>query len=300
MAVGEARSSKGGRDAVRFTVTRSVLVPAHADVSVLELEGTFEASARRSVGRPRLVLTGGGGSVEIKPLDAEPTHAGPDPEPWRAAFPVPRTAAEAGDTTFALAIGRSVVLDLPRPVDGAPPAPPQEPPLDPHPRDEVEGQTWGSMVVDLSEARRELADTQNELDRAREEIERLRAEAEQARAAEPETPVAPPVTWLEEVEAAAAASTNGDGGHLLDDHEDDVEVPDVTPLTDRRTPPPATFEHEAVYDATLKRLQVERRQRVRRRRLWGRLLAVVVFIAAVAAIYIVATGQFGIDLLELV
>ncbi|MFA9270980.1 MAG: hypothetical protein ACEQSX_09520 [Baekduiaceae bacterium] len=42
MAVGEARSSKPGREAVRFEVARSVLVPAHEHVAVLELEGTID------------------------------------------------------------------------------------------------------------------------------------------------------------------------------------------------------------------------------------------------------------------
>lgn len=298
MAVGEAGSSTSGRNAVRFDVTRNVLVPAHADIAVLELEGRFQAPARRSVGRPRLVLTAGDTSVEIKPLEAEVAHAGPEPETWRAAFPLPRAAAEASDTAFALAIGRSLVLELPRPEDGDAPTTRAT-----NTQGEVEGQTWGSMVVDLSEARRELAESQTELAQAREEIERLQAEADHAAAATPE-PDRPPVTWLEEVEAEAAASTNGAGPHLLEDEDDhhadeDGEAPALEPLADRRLAPPATFEHEAVYDATLKRIQVERRQRIRRRRLWGRLLAVVVFLAAAAAIYIVLTGEIGLDILEL-
>lgn len=312
MAVGEARSSnprRGGRaETVRFDPSRSILVPAHADVAVLELEGRFHASAHRSVGKPRLVVSAGGESIEVKAVDAESTHAGPDPEPWSASFAIPRALADAEDAAFALAIGRSLVLDLPRPVAGPPPPPPSEPSLA-NPKDEVEGKTWGSMVVDLSEARRELAEVQNDLARAREENQRLQAEAEAALAerAAAESKERPPVTWLEEVEAEAATATNGAGPHDPADvadrgehpDDDDDGVPALPALADRRIAPPATFEHDAVYDATLKRMQVERRARLRRRRILGRLLALLVFLAAAAAIYIVATGQIGVDILEL-
>lgn len=300
MAVGEARSSKSGREAVRFEVARSVLVPAHQHVAVLELEGTFHASARRSVGRPRLVVTAGGESTEVKALDAQPAHAGPKPKVWSAAFPIPRAVADADDAAYALAIGRSLTLELPAPVHGALPAKPQ---------DEVEGQTWGSMVVDLSEARRELAEAQNDLARAQEEIARLRTEAETARAerdAATAEPARPRVTWLEEVEAEAAASTNGDGPHDDEDdpgdvpHDDeDTGEPPLPVLTGRRVSAPPTTEHEAVYEATLKRIQADRRARMRRRRIWGRILALVLFCVAAAAIYIVVTGAVGVDILEI-
>lgn len=299
MAVGEARSSKSGRaEAVRFEVARSVLIPAHEHVAVLELEGTFHASARRSVGRPRLVVSTGGESVEVKALDAQAAHAGPKPKAWSAAFPIPRAVADADDAAYALAIGRSLTLDLPAPVHGALPVEPQ---------DEVEGQTWGSMVVDLSEARRELAEAQNDLARAQEEIDRLRAEAETARAerdAATAEPARPRVTWLEEVEAEAAASTNGDGPHdddADDDLHDDEEIEDapLPVLAGRRLNAPPTTEHEAVYEATLKRIQADRRARMRRRRIWGRILALVLFLVAAAAIYIVVTGEVGVDLLEI-
>ncbi|MGK2938264.1 MAG: hypothetical protein ACSLFR_10745 [Solirubrobacteraceae bacterium] len=301
MAVGEARSSRSTRaEDVRFEVVRSVLVPAHEQVAVLELEGTFHASARRSVGRPRLVVTAGGESVEVKALDAQPAHAGPKPKPWSAAFPIPRAVTDADGATYALAIGRSLTLDLPAPVHGTLPAQPQ---------DEVEGQTWGSMVVDLSETRRELAGAQTDLARAHEEIERLRTEAETARAeldAATAEPPRPRVTWLDEVEAEAAASTNGDGPHHEEDdpadalHDDDEATASPLPvLAGRRVNAPPTTEHEAVYEATLKRIQADRRVRMRRRRIWGRILALLVFLLAAAAIYIVVTGAVGVDLLEI-
>lgn len=302
MAVGEARSSKSTRsEGVRFEVARSVLVPAHEHFAVLELEGTFHASARRSVGRPRLVVTAGGESVEVKALDAQPAHAGPKPKTWSAAFPIPRATADADDAAYALAIGRSLTLDLPAPVQGTMPTQPQ---------DEVEGQTWGSMVVDLSEAKRELAEAQNDLARAQEEIEHLRTEAEAARAERDAATAEPPrarVTWLEEVEAEAAASTNGDGPHHddQDDPGDDLHADDehgdaaLPVLAGRRVNAPPTTEHEAVYEATLKRIQSDRRARMRRRRIWGRILALLVFLVAAAAIYIVVTGAVGVDILEI-
>ena len=298
MAVGAARSSKsGGADAVRFEAARSVIVPAHDDVAVLELEGTFHASARRSVGRPRLVVTTSEGSTEIRAVKAQSANAGPKPKRWRASFALSRTIADAEGATFGLAIGRSLVLDLPTPT--------VERPSSTNTQDELEGQTLGGMIVDLSEARRELAETQDELARAQEEIERLRSEADAARAeAEQETP-RPKVTWLEEVEAESATSTNGSGPH--DDEFEDVDDDDLDDERDalpvlagrRLTVPPATAEHEAVYEATLKRMQTERRDRLRRRRLLGRLLALVVFLLAAAAIYIVVTGAVGVDILEL-
>lgn len=301
MAVGEARPSRSDRsDAVRFEARRNMLVPAHADVAVLELEGAFHASARRSVGRPRLIVTTPDGNAEVKAVDAHSAYAGPDPRTWTASFAVPRPLAEADGATFALAIGRSLVLELPTPERGALPVEPQG---------EVEGYTWGSMVVDLSEAQRELSETQDELTRAREEIERLRAaedapEAAAAEAPDPDPkPERPRVTWLEEVEAETVVSANGDGPHVdAADHEHDDEEDDddaLPVLTGRRVSRPATMEHDVVYEATLKRVQVERRARMRRRRILGRLLALLVFLLAAAAIYIVVTGAVGVDLLEI-
>lgn len=295
MAVGEARSTRSGRGgAVRFEASRCFLVAAHDEVAILELEGRFHAGARRSVGRPRLVIRSGDASAEAKAVEAQSAYAGPDPRPWHASFAVPRALAEAGDATFALAVGKSLVLDLP--------APERERPT--KPQDEVEGQTWGSMVVDLSEARRELEEAQEELARANEELARLREAAEQP----PEEPREdrPRVTWLDEVEAEAAVSANGAGSHdepAEDDDEDGADEPDDAPLpvlAGRRRVTPPTMEHDAVYEATLKRVQVERRARLRRRRILGRVLALVVFCAIALAIYVVVDGDVGIDILQFV
>lgn len=303
MAVGEARSKRSGRsEAVRFEASRCVLVPAHAEVAILELEGTFHAGTRRSVGRPRLVVRAGDASTEAKAVDAQSAYAGPEPRAWHASFAVPRALAEAGGASFALAVGKSLVLELPAPERGKLPA---------NPQDEVEGQTWGSMVVDLSEARRELEEAQEELARANDELASLRAAAEQ----QVETPAEerPRVTWLEEVEAEATASGNGDAPRSEDadprpavdeegaeagDEDEDEQAP-LPVLTGRRRVAPPTMEHDAVYEATLKRVQVERRARMRRRRILGRLLALVVFLAAAAAIYVVVDGDVGVDVLTL-
>lgn len=294
MAVGE-RSSRSGSDAMRFEPSRNVLVAAHDEVAIIELAGVFHASSKRSAGRPRLVVTTPDGSTEFKAVEAHTAHAGPDPSTWTAAFAVPRTLTDAEGARFALAVGRSATLELP--------APEREtaPPLDPHPRDEVEGQTWGSLVVDLSEARRELEETQSRLVETEAELERVREETAQAAEAEP-APARPQSTWLDEIEAEetphdlASPPRNGNRPDALrDEDEDDAE--DVDPLpAPRRVAPPPTAEHEAVYEATLKRMQVERRAKLRRRRILGRLLALVVFLIAAAAIYIIIEGAVGVDL----
>lgn len=295
MALGEARSTRSGRDgAVRFEASRWLLTGTHAKVAILELEGAFSATVRRSVGRPRLVVRSGDKSVEVRAVDAQSAYAAPEPRPWHASFAVPRALAEADDATFALAVGRSLVLDLP--------APERTRPVDP--QDEVEGQTWGSLVVDLSEARRELEETQAELTRANEELARLRAATEQTA----DRPAHPRVTRLEEVEAEAAERSNGDVGHDDADepHDDERESdePEEAPRPihagRRRVAPPSTREHDAIYEATLKRVQVERRTRLRRRRVAARLLALVVFLAAAAAIYVIVDGDVGVDVLQFV
>lgn len=296
MAVGE-RASRSGSDAMRFEPSRNVLVTAHDDVAILELAGAFHASSKRSAGRPRLVVTTADGSAEFKAVEGHTAHAGPDPSTWTAAFAVPRALTDADGATFALAVGRSVVLDLP-----APDRP--TPRHDPQPQDEVEGMTWGSLVVDLSEARRELEETQSRLVETEAELERLRADAEQTAATEA-APDRPAVTWLDEIEAEETpeelASPPRNGSHPDpgpdDDGADDEDVEDVPPLpAPRRVAPPPTAEHEAVYEATLKRMQVERRAKLRRRRILGRLLALVVFLIAAAAIYIIIEGAVGVDL----
>lgn len=293
MAVGE-RASRSGSDAIRFEPSRNVLVAAHDEIAILELAGVFHASSKRSAGRPRLVVTTPDGSAEFKAVEAHTAHAGPDPSTWTAAFAVPRTLTDDDSARFALAVGRSATLDLPDPArDTAP--------LDPHPRDEVEGQTWGSLVVDLSEARRELEETQARLVETEAELARVRADAEQAAEREP-APARPQATWLDEIEAEetpqdlASPARNGSHPDTPRD-EDDDDAEDVDPLpAPRRVAPPATAEHEAVYEATLKRMQVERRAKLRRRRILGRLLALVVFLIAAAAIYIIIEGAVGVDL----
>ncbi|MBJ7329987.1 MAG: hypothetical protein JHC95_08830 [Solirubrobacteraceae bacterium] len=292
----EASTSRSGPQALRFEITRCVLVPAHEDVAVLELEGTFVARARRAIGRPRLVVTTAEGALEAKALHADTAHAGPEPDPWRASFALPRALADAADAQYALAVGRSVTLELAAPINGP----------SSNPNADVEGETWGSMVVDLSEARRELSEAQNDLARAQEEIARLQAQVEEHTEAEP--PKREPVLWLDEVEAETGAAPNGDAPHDeddledFDDDEDEIEGDALPVLSDRRLSHqhrPPTMEHDAVYEATLKRMQTERRARLRRRRILGRLLALVVFLLAAAAIYIVVEGVVGLDLIGL-
>lgn len=94
--------------------------PADGGVAVLELHGRFTGSAPRRFDRARLRVERPGQTSELSALhDAADTSDG-----WSATFAVPVGALQ--DATFALAIGRGLLLDLPAPdvhtPDGSPAA----------------------------------------------------------------------------------------------------------------------------------------------------------------------------------
>lgn len=105
---------------VSTTTTFEVLafraLPATGAVAVLELEGRFAASSPRELGRPSLLLEGGGtGGTQLAcaPVAGPDAAAGPGGVPWRAAFAVPLTLLE--DAAFALEVGRDLLVELPEP-----------------------------------------------------------------------------------------------------------------------------------------------------------------------------------------
>jgi hypothetical protein len=98
---------------LRFEVLRFSATPASADVALLELEGRFRAPVRRRLGAPRLLAEEGTVRIEVGAADGGDATAEPDGVRWRASFAVPLRLLESG--TFALAVGRELLVDLPEP-----------------------------------------------------------------------------------------------------------------------------------------------------------------------------------------
>lgn len=92
-----------------FEVLRFEAAPSGADVALVELEGRFTGQPPRRPGRPRLVVELDGRPVEAGVVvgDDVPT------ERWRATFALPVAALDS--PSFALAVGRDLLLDLPSP-----------------------------------------------------------------------------------------------------------------------------------------------------------------------------------------
>ncbi len=98
---------------VRFEVLRFTATAASADVALLELEGRFRAPSRRRLGSPRLLAEEGAARVEVRAAEGGDATAEPDGARWRAVFAVPLRLVDEG--SFALAVGRELLLDLPSP-----------------------------------------------------------------------------------------------------------------------------------------------------------------------------------------
>jgi hypothetical protein len=98
---------------VRFEVLRFSAAPASADVALLELEGRFRAPVRRRLGAPRLLAEEGAVRLEVGAADGGDATAEPEGVRWRATFAVPLRLMETG--SFALAVGRELLMDLPDP-----------------------------------------------------------------------------------------------------------------------------------------------------------------------------------------
>jgi hypothetical protein len=110
---------------VRFEVLRFSATPASAEVALLELEGRFRAPSRRRLGAPRLVAELGAQRHEVRATEGGDATAEPDGARWRAIFAVPVPVLESG--SFALAVGRELLVDLPDPDGGENGAGPGDP-----------------------------------------------------------------------------------------------------------------------------------------------------------------------------
>jgi hypothetical protein len=97
-----------------FEVIRFQVVPAGAAVAVIELEGR-PADPHALEGRPALLLEGTGEHLELGPVG---TAVGVADGMLRVAFAAPLEIAMDPATTFALALGRGPLVELPAP-DGA-------------------------------------------------------------------------------------------------------------------------------------------------------------------------------------
>ena len=96
-----------------FEVLRFTVEPVSAEVALLELEGRFRADTRRRLGVPRLMAESDDGSREVAPAAADEAQADPDGGLWRASYAVALELLEDG--SFALAVGRELLVGLPAP-----------------------------------------------------------------------------------------------------------------------------------------------------------------------------------------
>jgi hypothetical protein len=96
-----------------FEVLQFTAAPASPEVAVLALEGRFRAPVRRRLGAPRLLAEDAADRLEVAAADGGDATADPDGAPWRASFAVPLRVL--GDSQFALAVGRELLVDLPPP-----------------------------------------------------------------------------------------------------------------------------------------------------------------------------------------
>jgi len=91
-----------------FEIVAFAATPVDGGVAVLELRGHFPAGAPRRFDRARLRVERLGESIELPAL-----HDAGDAPVWSATFAVAIDALQ--DATFALAVGRGFLLDLPAP-----------------------------------------------------------------------------------------------------------------------------------------------------------------------------------------
>jgi hypothetical protein len=96
-----------------FEVLRFTVEPVSAEVALLELEGRFRAETRRRLGIPRLMAESDDGSREVAPAAAAEAQAEPDGGRWRASYAVALDLLDDG--SFALAVGRELLVGLPAP-----------------------------------------------------------------------------------------------------------------------------------------------------------------------------------------
>lgn len=106
----------------RFELTSIEHVPAGPDVALVRVAGLWRSAEPVELFAPHLLVDGGEGPKRIRPLpapDGAGPKAGPQPDAWRAAYPVPAGLVSARGTSFALDAGAAGTVDLPRPSPAA-------------------------------------------------------------------------------------------------------------------------------------------------------------------------------------
>jgi hypothetical protein len=97
-----------------FELERFAGAPASPDVAVLELEGIFAGGTGREHQRARLLVENAERKLEAPPVATAAFGGGA----WRGTYALP--IAQLQGATFALAVGRDLLLDLPAPDIDAP------------------------------------------------------------------------------------------------------------------------------------------------------------------------------------
>jgi hypothetical protein len=148
-----------------FEVLAFRALPVTSAVVVLELEGRFTAPAVTRLGRPALLVEVGRERFELLPVPRAPdAAAGPGGVPWRASFAVGTEALEGA--SFALEVGRHLLVDLP------------EPDLGPGDRDE--GERLARLAREANGLRARLDAAAAEADELRARLDAAAAEVEEA------------------------------------------------------------------------------------------------------------------------
>ena len=147
--------------ALTFEVLAFRALPVTAAVAVLELEGRFSDRAPVRLGRPALLVEAGRDRFELLPTSGPEAAAGPGGVPWRASFALP--AASLASASFALEVGRDLLVDLPAPDLG--------------PGDRDEGERLARLAREANDLRRRLDEAAARLAEAEAAAEAARAEA---------------------------------------------------------------------------------------------------------------------------
>ena len=144
-----------------FEVLAFRALPVTAAVVVLELEGRFNDRAPVRLGRPALLVEAGRERFELLPTAGADAAAGPGGVPWRASFAV--SAAALAGASFALEVGRDLLVDLPAPDLGT--------------GDRDEGERLARLARDANDLRRRLDEAALRVSEAEAAAETARLEA---------------------------------------------------------------------------------------------------------------------------
>jgi hypothetical protein len=158
-----------GVSAPTFEVLAFRALPVTSAVAVLELEGRFSDRAPVRLGRPSLLVEAGRERFELLPTAGADAAAGPGGVPWRASFAL--SAAFLAGASFALEVGRDLLVDLPAPDLGT--------------GDRDEGERLARLARDANDLRRRLDEAALRVSEAEAAAQtaRLEAAAETERAA---------------------------------------------------------------------------------------------------------------------